>query len=94
MARRLHARNLLSYQADLLEGISQAYEDMAPELEDRSRALRECLRSIQGRAAELLRLRHEESLKPTAIAARRHGGRRSACDVEPHASRLARVHRA
>jgi len=70
MARRQHARNFLSYHADLLERISETYEELAPELEARSRALRDCLRAIKGRASELLRLRYEESLKPNAIAAR------------------------
>ena len=70
MARRRHARNRLCYQTDLLDRISEAYEELAPELEDRSRALRECLRAIKGRASELLRLRYEESLKPNTIAAR------------------------
>ena len=70
MARRLHARNFLSYHTDLLERISEAYEELAPEFEERSRALRECLRSVKGRAGELLRLRYGESLKPNAIAAR------------------------
>src|SRR5437667_9235443 len=55
MARRRHARNRLCYQADLLDRISETYEELAPELEDRSRALRDCLRTIQGRAGELLR---------------------------------------
>ena len=70
VARRRHARGFLSYQADLLERISEAYEELAPEFEDRSRALRECLRTVRGRAGELLRLRYEESLKPDSIAAR------------------------
>ena len=70
MARRHHARNFLCYQADLLERISEAYQELAPEFEDRSRALRDCLRSVKGRAGELLRLRYEESLKPNSIAAR------------------------
>src|SRR5213595_681979 len=70
MARRSQARSLLCYQADLLERVSEAFEELAPELEDRSRALRECLRSVKGRAGELLRLRYEESLKPNAIATR------------------------
>ena len=70
MARRLHARNFLSYHTDLLERISEAYEELAPEFEERSRALRECLRSVKGRAGELLRLRYEESLKPNAMAGR------------------------
>ena len=60
MARRsLCPESLLCYQADLLDRISQVYEDLAPELEDRSRALRECLQTIKGRASELLRLRYE-----------------------------------
>src|SRR5436309_12980664 len=48
MARRRHARNFLCYQTDLLERISEAYEELAPELDDRSRALGECLKSVQG----------------------------------------------
>ena len=70
VARRRHARGFLSYQADLLERISEVYEELAPEFEDRSRALRECLRSVKGRAGELLRLRYEESLKPNSISKR------------------------
>jgi RNA polymerase sigma-70 factor (ECF subfamily) len=70
MARRRHARNRVIYQTDLLERLSDAYEELAPELEERSRALRECIRALQGRASELLRLRYEESLKPDAIATR------------------------
>src|SRR5436853_7682209 len=50
MARRRHARNFLCYHTDLLERISEAYEPLAPELEDRSRALRECLKAVPGRA--------------------------------------------
>jgi RNA polymerase sigma-70 factor (ECF subfamily) len=70
MARRRHARNRLFYQADLLERLSEVCEELAPELEDRSRALRECMHALQGRAADLLRLRYEESLKPSALAGR------------------------
>ena len=68
MARRCHARNFLCYQADLLERISEAYEELTPELEQRSRALNECLKLVQGRASELLKLRYEAGLKPNAIA--------------------------
>src|SRR5438034_11064525 len=53
MARRRHARNFLCYQAELLERIGEAYQELTPELENRSRALRECLRSVKGRAGEL-----------------------------------------
>jgi RNA polymerase sigma-70 factor (ECF subfamily) len=68
MARRRHARTFLIYQADLLDRISEAYEELAPELENRSRVLRECLREVKGRASELLRLRYEDALAPRAIA--------------------------
>ena len=70
MSRRRHARNFLCYQSDLLERISEAYEELAPELEDRSRALAECLKAVRGRAGELLSLRYEEGLAPRAIATR------------------------
>jgi len=69
-SRRSHARSLLCYQADLQERVSEVFEELAPELEERARALRECLRTVRGRAGELLLLRYEESLKPKAIAAR------------------------
>jgi len=48
MARRRYARNFLCYQTELLERISEAYEELAPELDDRSRALRDCLPLIKG----------------------------------------------
>jgi RNA polymerase sigma-70 factor, ECF subfamily len=70
MARRRHARNRLFYQADLLERLADTCEELTPELEERSRALRECVRTLQGRAAELLRLRYQECLKFDVIAAR------------------------
>ena len=70
MTRRRHARSFLCYQTDLLERISEAYEELSPELDERSRALGECLERIRGRAGELLRLRYEEGLKPGAIAGR------------------------
>jgi hypothetical protein len=66
----------LLYQPDLLDRITETYEELAPELENRARALHDCLQQIHGRARELLRLRYEQSLKPGAIAAtsryRRH----------------------
>lgn len=68
MARRCHARNFLCYHPDLLERISETYEELTPELGERSRALNECLKLVQGRASELLKLRYEEGLKPMAIA--------------------------
>jgi RNA polymerase sigma-70 factor (ECF subfamily) len=70
MSRRRHARSFLCYQTELLEQIGQAYEELAPELDERARALKECLKAVQGRASELLQLRYEQSLKPNAISRR------------------------
>lgn len=70
MARRRHARDFLCYQPDLMDRISDVCEELAPELDERSRALKECLGVVQGRASELLRLCYEDGLKPQAIAGR------------------------
>jgi RNA polymerase sigma-70 factor (ECF subfamily) len=67
-ARRRHARSRISYTPELLDHISDAYEELAPELERRAAALRECIGEIQGRARELLNLRYEQALKPGEIA--------------------------
>jgi RNA polymerase sigma-70 factor (ECF subfamily) len=68
--RRRHARSRISYTPELLDRISEAYEELAPELERRAAALRQCITEIQGRARELLLLRYEQSLKPGEIAKR------------------------
>jgi RNA polymerase sigma-70 factor, ECF subfamily len=70
MVRRRQARNRLCYAPDLLERISEAYEELAPELEERAQRLRDCLQRVQGRAAELLRFRYQEALRPAEIAGR------------------------
>src|SRR5271168_713608 len=41
MSRRRHARSFLCYREDLLDLITEAYEEVAPELEQ-PRALEEC----------------------------------------------------
>jgi RNA polymerase sigma-70 factor (ECF subfamily) len=68
--RRRHARNRISYTPELLDAIGEVYEELAPELQRRSIALRECFAEVQGRARELLGLRYEHSLAPRAIAER------------------------
>ena len=69
-ARRRHARSRIAYSPELLDRVSEAYEELAPELEQRAFALRECLGEIHGRARDLLLLRYERSLKPGAISER------------------------
>ena len=67
-ARREYARSRLVFEPAALERLADAYEELAPELEQRARALRECLEPVDGRAREILRLRYEEALKPDTIA--------------------------
>jgi len=69
-ARRAHARGRLAYHSDVMEMVADAYEEMAPELDERLGALRGCLQKVRGRERELVRLRYEESLKPGQIARR------------------------
>ncbi len=69
-ARRTLARGRLVFHDELLEQIAVASEEIAPELDRRSAALRECLKRVPGRAAQLLELRYGESLKPADIADR------------------------
>jgi RNA polymerase sigma-70 factor, ECF subfamily len=67
-ARREYARSRLFYEPEALQRLGEVCEELAPELEVRARALRECMEKVEGRARELLRLRYEEALKPNAIA--------------------------
>jgi RNA polymerase sigma-70 factor (ECF subfamily) len=68
--RRGRARNRLLFDDSLLDQMAVISEELEPELDRRARALRECLRHLQGRADELVRLRYDEELKPAAIADR------------------------
>ena len=69
-SRRRHARSFLTVESELVDTVTAAYTDLAPELDRRASALRECLRAVQARAAEWIRLRYEEALKPGEIASR------------------------
>jgi len=68
--RRSRARSLVSYQPRVAERLAATYEEMAPELEQRESALRDCMKTLQGRALEIVRMRYLDSLKPAEIAAR------------------------
>ena len=68
--RRTQARSRVIFRPELLEQIAAACEELAPELDRRGLALRECLKQLQGRAGELVRLRYEEAQKLASIAQR------------------------
>lgn len=68
--RRALARGGLAHRPSLAEKLEAACGELAPELERRTEALRECLKGVEGRAREVLRLRYELALGPREIAGR------------------------
>ncbi|MEI6231423.1 MAG: sigma-70 family RNA polymerase sigma factor [Planctomycetota bacterium] len=58
----------LAGDAELLDALAHAHDDLSPELERRTAALRECLAQIKGRALSLLQMRYDRALKPSVIA--------------------------
>jgi RNA polymerase sigma-70 factor, ECF subfamily len=68
--QRSRARNVLVFDDALLDEVSVVCEELAPELDRRMNVLRECLKHLERRAHEVLRLRYDEELKPGAIATR------------------------
>ena len=54
--------------AESVEAVADAFESLAPELDDRRHALAECLQRIQGRAREVLVKRYGDGLKTGRIA--------------------------
>ena len=69
-ARREQARACFGRNAVMAEKVTDAYASLAPELEQRSDALRECLEQVQGRSREALDLRYTQSLRPDEVASR------------------------
>lgn len=72
LARRRDSvvQSIVASDSQLMESVSAAFEELAPELDQRAHALRECRKTIKGRAEEVLKLRYEGALKPADIAQR------------------------
>lgn len=68
--RRDHARAAVRFGPEAVEALADTWEELLPEADLRRAALAECLRTIAGRARELLRLRYEEAIAPQDIAIR------------------------
>lgn len=68
--RRDHARAAVRFAPTTIESLAEVWQELLPEADQRRAALAECLRTIAGRARELLRLRYEEAIEPQDIAAR------------------------
>jgi RNA polymerase sigma-70 factor (ECF subfamily) len=68
--RRQNARAPVALPPDLIDLMAETFAEIDEELEPRRHALRECLRGVQGRASDLVRLRYSDDLDPETIAAR------------------------
>lgn len=68
--RRGFARNRQVFTPDLAEQAAEVLQELVPELDERHRALRECLAAIGERTATVLRLRYQDALEPKDIASR------------------------
>jgi RNA polymerase sigma-70 factor (ECF subfamily) len=68
--RRKYARSILRFEDGLAEAVSEAYQEMLPELQEQSAALRDCLGTLTGRAREVVRMRYQDALEPRQIAER------------------------
>jgi RNA polymerase sigma-70 factor (ECF subfamily) len=56
------------YIAESLEQIARAFEEIAPEYDDRREALAQCLQQLKGRSRDVLEKRYGEGLKTGVIA--------------------------
>jgi RNA polymerase sigma-70 factor (ECF subfamily) len=68
--RRTRARDRHRFDPNLMEEITAAYEEEAPDLDERRRALADCVRHVAGRPRDVLQLRYAQGLKPAEIAQR------------------------
>ncbi|MBA3684423.1 MAG: sigma-70 family RNA polymerase sigma factor [Planctomycetes bacterium] len=68
--RRQTARAPVSLPNDVIDLMSQTFAEIDGDLDPRRHALRECLREVQGRASDLVRMRYGDDLDPETIAER------------------------
>lgn len=67
--RRKYSKNPLIYDDDVFSTISDTYEDMIPELDDRMTALTACLQEISKEDKEILFQKYSKTKKIKEIAA-------------------------
>ena len=68
--RRDRARASARLRRETVEQLAEPWEEVLPEMDERKRALGECLGTVTGRGRELVVLRYEQSLEPKEIAER------------------------
>ncbi len=68
--RRDKARSACRFAETTIEQLAASWEELLPELDERVRALRDCVGRVSGRARQMLDLRYAEDLSNDAIAER------------------------
>jgi RNA polymerase sigma-70 factor (ECF subfamily) len=68
--RRTMARDRHVFCDELVQDISEEYEEMSLELDHRRQVLTQCLDQVEGRGKKALQLRYFDDLKPAEIAER------------------------
>lgn len=56
------------FVTETVEAVTEAFEELSPEFDDRRHALAKCLEGLQGRSREVLEKRYGDGLKTGAIA--------------------------
>ena len=64
------ARDRHVFCDELVQDISEEYEEMSLELDHRRQVLTQCLDQVEGRGKKALQLRYFDDLKPAEIAER------------------------
>ena len=66
--RRSKARNVISYNTEIVDKIMEAYVKLEPEFSDSFYVLRECLSELRGKAKKAVELRYAQHLPSQDIA--------------------------
>jgi len=66
--RRSLVKKPMHFSSDLVDQIAKTCENIEPELAPIQNALRKCLHNLEGRSKDIMSLRYEHNLAPSAIA--------------------------
>ncbi len=67
-SKRTRARSFITYQPDILDAVTEVYEERLPDYEHKKAALNQCLELVKGRNRRMLVMRYWNDMKPKAIA--------------------------
>lgn len=68
LRRRRRDRQVLEFDPETMDALAAAFSDVAKTDDFRLDFLRDCLKSLEGRARKIVELRYQQDFKPAAIA--------------------------